>query len=88
MTICTRLPEMLDKLARRGRALCPSAIARPAPWPNYPGIYLDMVRPGIALTGMGNGAGIGAHWSLRPVMSLKSRVSAVRGFDPDRYTGD
>ena len=52
---------------------------------NYPCTHLDMVRPGIALYGCYPDPscegldGLG----LRPVMSLYSRVAAVRGFPAD-----
>ena len=46
----------------------------------YPELYLDMVRPGIALYGMGSDA---EKLGLRPVMSLKSSVSTIKVFEPD-----
>jgi len=46
----------------------------------YPDMYLDMVRPGIALYGVGADA---AALDLRPVMSLKSSVSTIKVFDPE-----
>ena len=42
-------------------------------------MYLDMVRPGIALYGVGADA---QRLDLRPVMSLKSSVSTIKTFDP------
>ena len=45
----------------------------------YPEMYLDMVRPGIALYGVGADA---QRLDLRPVMSLKSSVSTIKTFDP------
>ena len=43
-------------------------------------MYLDMVRPGIALYGVGDDA---ERLGLRPVMSLKSSISTIKVFDPD-----
>ena len=43
-------------------------------------MYLDMVRPGIALYGVGADA---ERMGLRPVMSLKTSVSTIKIFDPD-----
>ena len=43
-------------------------------------MYLDMVRPGIALYGVGDDAG---SLGLQPVMTLKSCVSTIKVFDPD-----
>ncbi|CAN3998092.1 YraN family protein, partial [Dysosmobacter welbionis] len=45
----------------------------------YPEMYLDMVRPGIALYGVGADA---QRLDLRPVMSLQSSVSTIKTFDP------
>ena len=39
-----------------------------------------MVRPGIALYGVGDDA---ERLGLRPVMSLKSSISTIKVFDPD-----
>ena len=51
----------------------------------HPGSRLDMVRPGIALFGELPGPTVAAAWAagppgpaLRPVLSLRARVSAVR----------
>ena len=46
----------------------------------YPEMYLDMVRPGIALYGVGEDA---KALGLQPVMSLKSCISTIKVFDPD-----
>ena len=46
----------------------------------YPEMYLDMVRPGIALYGVGADA---ERLGLQPVMSLKSCVSTIKIFDPE-----
>ena len=46
----------------------------------YPEMYLDMVRPGIALYGVGDDA---ERLGLRPVMRLKSCVSTIKVLDPD-----
>ena len=45
----------------------------------YPEMYLDLVRPGSALYGVGADA---QRLDLRPVMSLKSSVSTIKTFDP------
>ncbi len=52
---------------------------------NYPCTHLDMVRPGVALYGHApdpSCAGL-EELDLRPVMTLKSRVSAVRDLPGD-----
>lgn len=46
----------------------------------YPEMYLDMVRPGIALYGAG---GDRDRLGLRPVMTLKSCVSTIKVLDPE-----
>ena len=47
---------------------------------NYPEMYLDMVRPGIALYGIHPGSECGGI-NLSPVMALKSRISAVSDYE-------
>ena len=47
---------------------------------SYPEMALDMVRPGIALYGVGDDA---ERLGLRPVMRLKSCVSTIKVLDPD-----
>lgn len=65
----------------RGQNLCPSATAPTAALCRLPEMYLDMVRPGIALYGVGADA---QRLDLRPVMSLKSSVSTIKTFDRAR----
>ena len=45
----------------------------------YPEMYLDMIRPGIALYGAGVDR---ERLGLRPVMALRSCVSTIKVFDP------
>lgn len=47
---------------------------------NYPEMYLDMVRPGIALYGMYPGAETGGI-ELHPAMELKSRIISVSDYE-------
>ncbi len=47
---------------------------------HWPETYLDMVRPGLLLYGCGEFAG---ELGLRPVMTLKTTVSAVKDYAPD-----
>jgi alanine racemase len=44
----------------------------------HPASHLDLVRPGIALYGIEPAPGIGADFGLRPALSWRSRVSAVK----------
>jgi alanine racemase len=44
----------------------------------HAGSHLDLVRPGIALYGIEPGPGVGAHLGLRPALTWRSQVSAVR----------
>lgn len=76
----TRFMDVLDKLAAMGREFEIRHCAASAAMLNYPCAHLDMVRPGIALYGhypdpsCENLDGPG----LLPVMTLKTRVAAVR----------
>lgn len=45
---------------------------------NYPHMSLDMVRPGLLLYGYGDGGKLG----LRPAMSLITRVSTIKHYEP------
>jgi len=44
----------------------------------HPDSHLDLVRPGIALYGIEPGPGVGAHLGLRPALTWRSQVSAVK----------
>lgn len=76
----TRFLDIVDKLGQRGVEFKIRHCAASAAVLNYPCTHLDMVRPGIALYGHYpdpsceglNGPG------LLPVMTLKTRVAAVR----------
>lgn len=46
---------------------------------NYPGMALDMVRPGLTLYGYGDAGG---RLGLRPAMRLVTTVSTVKIYDP------
>lgn len=71
---------VLDALAQRGRRFTLRHCANSGALARYPETYLDMVRPGIALYGLGDDA---AALGLRPVMSLYSCVSTIKVFDAD-----
>ena len=72
--------RVLDALAQRGRTFAIRHCANSGALARYPEMYLDMVRPGIALYGVGADA---KALDLRPVMSLKSAISTIKVFDPD-----
>jgi len=72
--------RVLDALAARGRTFAIRHCANSGALARYPEMYLDMVRPGIALYGVGAD---GARLGLRPVMALKSSVSTIKIFDPE-----
>jgi alanine racemase len=44
----------------------------------HPESHLNLVRPGIALYGIEPAPGVGAHLGLRPALTWRSRVSAVK----------
>ena len=72
--------RVLDALADRGCTFRIRHCANSGALTRYPEMYLDMVRPGIALYGVGDDA---ARLGLRPVMSLKSSISTIKYFDPN-----
>ncbi len=82
----TRFLDVLDELkGAYGRTFEIRHCAASAAVLKYPCTHLDMVRPGIALYGCypdPSCEGLDGP-GLRPVMSLYSRVAAVRDFPPD-----
>jgi alanine racemase len=44
----------------------------------HPDSHLDLVRPGIALYGVEPAPGVGSHLGLRPALTWRSQVSAVK----------
>ena len=77
--------RVLDALAQRGRTFAIRHCANSGALARYPEMYLDMVRPGVALYGhYPDPACEGLDGpGLLPVMSLKSTVSTIKVFDPD-----
>ncbi len=76
----TQFLDLRDDLAKRGRKFALSHCAASAAMLHYPCTHLDLVRPGIALYGHypdPDSEGLDGP-GLRPVMTLKSRVIAVR----------
>lgn len=71
--------RVIDALAARGRRFAIRHCANSGALARYPEMYLDMVRPGIALYGVGADA---QRLGLRPVMALMSSVSTIKVFDP------
>jgi len=82
----TRFLDVLKELEEKyGRTFEIRHCAASAAVLNYPCTHMDMVRPGIALYGCypdPSCEGLDGP-GLRPVMSLYSRVAAVRDFPPD-----
>lgn len=82
----TRFLDLLDELkGKYGRTFEIRHCAASAAVLNYPCTHMDMVRPGIALYGLypdPSCEGLDGP-GLKPVMSLYSRVAAVREFPGD-----
>jgi alanine racemase len=76
--------DVLSGLEKRGTTFELRHCANSGAWARYPEMYLDMVRPGIALYGAGADA---ERLGLKPVMALKSCVSTIKIFDPDTDIG-
>ncbi len=72
--------QVINALAEQGRTFAIRHCANSGALARYPEMYLDMVRPGIALYGVGADA---QRLGLRPVMTLKSCVSTIKVFDPE-----
>ena len=74
----TRFLTVTDALAEKGLEIPIRHCAASAAVLNYPCTHMDMVRPGIALYGHYPERGMEELCDLRPVMTLKTRVAAVR----------
>ena len=72
--------QALDALESKGRTFALRHCANSGAFARYPELYLDMVRPGIALYGVGGDA---ERLGLRPVMTLKSCIYSVKNFGPE-----
>lgn len=72
--------RVLEALARRGRTFEIRHCTNSGALARYPEMYLDMVRPGIALYGAGADRD---RLGLRPVMTLKSCISTIKIFDSE-----
>ena len=72
--------RVLDTLEQQKCTFALRHCANSGAFARYPEMYLDMVRPGIALYGVGDDA---VRLGLRPVMALKSCVSTIKVFDPE-----
>jgi len=72
--------DVLRALEERGCTFALRHCANSGALARYPEMYLDMVRPGIALYGAGVDA---ERLELQPVMTLKSCVSTIKIFDAD-----
>lgn len=74
----TRFLTVTDGLAEKGLNIPIRHCAASAAMLNYPCTHMDMVRPGIALYGHYPEKGMEHLCPLEPVMTLKTRVAAVR----------
>ena len=72
--------RVLEALEQRGRTFAIRHCANSGALARYPEMYLDMVRPGIALYGAGADV---ERLDLRPVMALKSCISTIKVFDAE-----
>lgn len=75
-----RFERMLQCLAERGVRFSICHCANSGATVSYPQFAHDMFRPGIITYGIGDQAG---ELGLRPVMSLKTVIGAVKDFVPD-----
>lgn len=76
--------RVISALEQKGRCFAIRHCANSGAVARYPEMHLDMVRPGIALYGVGDDA---EALGLSPVMHLKSCVSTIKIFDPGTDIG-
>jgi len=72
--------RVVEALSERGCVFEIRHCANSGALARFPDMYLDMVRPGIALYGAGADA---QRLELQPVMTLRSCVSTIKIFDPE-----
>jgi len=72
--------RVLEGLEQQGQTFAIRHCANSGALARYPEMYLDMVRPGLALYGVGADA---LRLDLRPVMTLKSCISTIKVFDAE-----
>ena len=72
--------RVLEALEAKGRTFPLRHCANSGALARYPEMYLDMVRPGIALYGAGPDR---EALGLRPVMTLKSSISTIKTFETE-----
>ncbi len=70
--------RVIAALGDRGRTFAIRHCTNSGALTRYPEVYLDMVRPGIALYGCGPDA---ERLGLRPVMTLKSTFYTIKEYD-------
>lgn len=71
---------VLQALKMKGRTFAIRHCANSGALARYPEMYLDMVRPGIALYGAGADV---ERLNLKPVMTLKSSISTIKMLEKD-----
>lgn len=71
---------VLQALKMKGKTFAIRHCANSGALARYPEMYLDMVRPGIALYGAGADV---ERLNLKPVMTLKSSISAIKMLEKD-----
>ena len=81
--------EQIDLFARlTGSLPGERSIANSAAMLSYPDAQADWVRPGLLLYGVSPfGGTIGADYGLKPVMTLRSHVIALKDLDPGEHVG-
>lgn len=70
--------KTIDTLKARGKTFALRHCANSGALARYPEMYLDMVRPGIALYGAGADV---ERLGLKPVMTFKTSISTIRELD-------
>jgi len=64
------------------------SVANSAAMLSFPGLASDWVRPGLVIYGVSPLAGaVGADYGLKPVMTLRTRIIAVKDVTPGEHVG-
>jgi alanine racemase len=77
-----RFQEIIESLERAGIRIPLKHAANSSAVMDVPESYLTMVRPGLILYGLHPGEGVSQSISIKPVLSLKTRITFMKEIEP------
>ena len=77
-----RFQEIIESLERAGIRIPLKHAANSSAVMDVPESYLTMVRPGLILYGLHPGEGVSQSIPIKPVLSLKTRITFIKEIEP------